>query len=125
MKLAESGWDEAVILDVAHLSGFTGGDPDFESHILGIFVDNAPGYLQALASIEEDGWKTTAHKLKGAARSIGAWNLARAAERAEKMPSPAVDAVGRHQILKILNDRMKNLLLFVENHKKQLLAKPL
>jgi len=123
--LAESKWDEAVVLDVAHLSGFTGGDPDFESHILGIFVDNAPGYLKALARTEEDGWKTTAHKLKGAARSIGAWNLARAAERAEKMPSPAAEAAERRQILKTLEGRMKNLLHFIETHKKQLMAKPL
>ena len=123
--MVESKWDEAVILDVAHLSGFTGGDPDFESHILGIFVDNAPGYLNALKGTEEDNWKTTAHKLKGAARSIGAWNLARAAERAEKMPSPAPEAVERRQILEILESRMKNLLLFVENHEKQLAAKPL
>lgn len=123
--MAESNWDEAVILDVEHLSGFTGGDPDFECQILAIFVDNAPGYLAALSGTDDDNWKTTAHKLKGAARSIGAWNLARAAERAEKMRSPASGSIERSDILNMLEDRMKNLLHFVDTHKQQLLAKPL
>ena len=89
--MEETNWDERVILDDCHLSKFTGGDPDFENQILGIFLDNAPKYLVELDTIDVGNWKATAHKLKGAARSIGAWQLARQAERAEHM-----GAVPRH-----------------------------
>jgi len=123
--LAESVWDETVILDLAHLSGFTGGDPDFECQILDIFLDNAPGYLENLSAIDQENWKTTAHKLKGAARSIGAWALARAAERAEQMGSPEPTNLRRVQIIALLENRLAELIAFIEKHQQILRAKPL
>ncbi len=81
----ESEWDETVIFDREHLKNFTSGDPFFEKQILDIFIENAPSYLVALFSCTPSDWSAHAHKLKGAARGIGAWKLARAAERAEMM----------------------------------------
>ncbi|WCL53081.1 Hpt domain-containing protein [Gimibacter soli] len=87
MTIARSNWDESVILDRAHLAGFTGGDEDLEAEILGIFAANAPNYLETLKTAAVADWKAHAHKLKGAARGIGAWRLAVEAERAEtEMP---------------------------------------
>lgn len=113
--MAESNWDETIVLDLDHLSGFTGGDPDFECQVLDIFVENAPGYLDDLCRIEQENWKMTAHKLKGAARSIGAWRLARAAERAEKMPSPPPEDPRRTEITNLLSQRLQDLTQFIKS----------
>jgi len=118
--LGESKWDEAIILDNSHLSGFTGGDPDFECQVLDIFLANAPNYLEALCATNQVDWKSTAHKLKGAARSIGAWRLARAAERAEHLGSPATGDPRRTEIIKILAERLADLVGYIKNHQKAL-----
>lgn len=123
--MAESAWDETIVLDISHLSGFTGGDPDFECQVLDIFLDNAPGYLEALCQTGQEDWRATAHKLKGAARSIGAWRLARVAERAEHMGSPAVDDPRRKDITKLLGERLADLVRFIRSHQQVLKAKPL
>lgn len=112
--MKETNWDETVILDDEHLSTFTGGDPGFEAQILDIFLDNAPGYLAALRDTGVGEWKSTAHKLKGAARSIGAWRLAREAERAEHLGAPAVDDPRRATTLSELEVRLAGLVSHIE-----------
>ncbi|MEX0297626.1 MAG: Hpt domain-containing protein [Kordiimonas sp.] len=115
--MAETNWDESVILDEGHLSTFTGGDPDFENQILDIFLDNAPTYLTALIDVDGGNWKATAHKLKGAARSIGAWRLAREAERAEHLGAPAIDDRRRMATISELQLRMENLVHHIKERK--------
>lgn len=96
--MAESDWDEKVLLDTDHLAEFTGGDPVFQNQVLKVFLDNAPTYLETLCKPGNENWRTDAHKLKGAARSIGAWRLAREAERAEQLGFPASDDPRRELI---------------------------
>jgi len=122
--LAESTWDETIILDHEHLSGFTGGDLDFECEVLDIFLNNAPGYLETLCDEESEGWRVTAHKLKGAARSIGAWRLARSAERAERLAAPMPDDPRRVAILKDLADRLATLVKFIKGYQAELRNRP-
>ncbi len=112
--MSETDWDESVILDEGHLSTFTGGDPDFENQILNIFLDNAPSYLTALKDVDDGSWKATAHKLKGAARSIGAWRLAREAERAEHLGAPSVGDQKRIATVSELQSRMENLVRHIK-----------
>jgi len=123
--VAESGWDETIVLDCEHLSGFTGGDPEFECQILDIFADNAPGYLDTLFAEPNDEWKMCAHKLKGAARSIGAWQMARAAERAEKKAQPQAGSIERKKLREMLYARLAELLIFIKAHQSNLRAKSL
>lgn len=108
--MKETDWDETIILDDAHLAAFTGGDPGFEKQILDIFVENTPDYLKALSDTTGTDWKITAHKLKGAARSIGAWNLAREAERAEHLGAPQAGTIKRVTILTELESRLEVLI---------------
>jgi HPt (histidine-containing phosphotransfer) domain-containing protein len=115
INMAESDWDETIVLDRAHLAGFTGGDPSFEAQVLAIFLENAPSYLDALYQSDGENWKTTAHKLKGAARSIGAWRLARAAERAEKMKAPLVGDARREPVFKELRSRLAALIATIRS----------
>ena len=86
-----SSWDENIVLDQSHLDDFTGGDREFQKQVLGIFLENAPKYLEILCQPGNENWRSDAHKLKGAARSIGAWRLACEAERAEAMGYPSSD----------------------------------
>ncbi len=71
-------------IDLVHLSTQTMGDRALEAEVLGMFLDHSGTYL--------DNWrgaagpslrKQAAHTLKGAARSIGAWELAELAQDAE------------------------------------------
>ncbi|MBV1901096.1 MAG: Hpt domain-containing protein, partial [Kordiimonadaceae bacterium] len=58
---------------------------------------------------DADGWHTIAHKLKGAARSIGAWSLAREAERAEQMGALCQGEPKRGKALGELTERLGQL----------------
>lgn len=108
--MAESKWDEKVVLDREHLNGYTGGDRELAKQVLQIFAENAPDYLAALAASDCDNWRTSAHKLKGAARGIGAWRLARAAERAELMGVAGQSDPKRAMIISELERRLNQLL---------------
>ncbi len=117
MTVANSDWDETVILDDSHLLEFTGGDSALQAHVLGIFLDHAPTYLEVLCRRDNENWRADAHKLKGAARSIGAWRLAVEAERAEALGYPAQDDPRRSKSTRELLGRLEETI----SHVKQLL----
>jgi HPt (histidine-containing phosphotransfer) domain-containing protein len=65
---------------------FTQGNRNLEREVLYLFANQAPQYLANLAeATTAKAWHDAAHTLKGTARSIGAWRLARAAEAAERL----------------------------------------
>ncbi|WP_374764555.1 Hpt domain-containing protein [Yunchengibacter salinarum] len=99
-----AGWDETVLLDGDHLDGFTAGDPDVTAAVLSVFLEQAEQHLAALARADGD-WSDRAHRLKGAARSIGAWRLAAAAARAEHLGA-APSGPARQSVLDDLSGRM-------------------
>ena len=106
MQTTESKWDETIIVDVMHFREFTAGDRSLEREILQIFLEHVPHYIDVLKAIETDNWRAMAHKLKGAARSIGAWELACEAERAEEMDiAPAVGGADREKLISELERR--------------------
>ncbi|NVJ97587.1 MAG: Hpt domain-containing protein [Alphaproteobacteria bacterium] len=113
--MAESTWDEKVVLDRGHLNGYTGGDRELAKQVLEIFADNAPGYLDVLSAADCDNWRSAAHKLKGAARGIGAWRLARAAERAELMGVAGLGDPKREAVLSELQVRLEELLVEIKS----------
>lgn len=106
---AHHTWDETVVWDEDHFWGLVGGDEDFGRDVLSLFKDQFTTYLDALE--EADGtWRSCAHKLKGAARSIGAWRLAVQAERLEEMTEPARGTDARRSTLEDLEERYQALL---------------
>ncbi len=113
--MAQSSWDETVVLDDSHLNEFTGGDRDLQKQVLAIFLEHAPKYLETLCASGNDTWRSDAHKLKGAARSIGAWRLACEAERAEQMGYPGVDDPRRARVSKELLTRLEQTVLVIKN----------
>ena len=81
-------------VDLAHLDRYTGGDPRLNAEILELFDGQCRmivAELEQLAGQEANGkaWRETTHKLKGAARGVGAFALGDAAAEAEKV-TPAV-----------------------------------
>ena len=72
-------------VDLAYLGRFTLGNTELEREVLFLFVEHGPRYLDAMrtATSAKD-WHAGAHTLKGAARGIGAWRVARSAEAAER-----------------------------------------
>lgn len=73
-------------IDFTYLRRFTAGNRELEREVLSLFVDAAPNYLGALGdAVTAKEWHDAAHTLKGSARAVGAWRVARAAENAEKL----------------------------------------
>ena len=72
-------------VDFAYLKRFTFGNRELEREVLYLFAQSMPGYLEALrGAATPKAWHDAAHTLKGSARAVGAWRVARAAEMAER-----------------------------------------
>jgi len=70
-------------IDLVHLATQTSGDKDLELEVLRTFARQARSCMNDLANGEAHVVLQTAHKLKGAALAIGAFNVSEAAERVE------------------------------------------
>lgn len=75
-----------VLIDLDHLEKYVAGDLALRDEILSIFTDQAEALMAQLdVSQTDEGWKNTAHALKGAARGVGAWALGDLCEEAESL----------------------------------------
>lgn len=87
--VAASAADGRLIVDLEHLSKYTGGDRNLERELFQIYVPNGEEYLEAMTQAIDGGddavWRRSAHSLKGASRGIGAFPISDIAEEAEKM----------------------------------------
>ena len=74
------------VLDLAHLSRYSMGDRALEAELLTLFRTQVRLQADAIA-VSEDGesWKFATHTLKGVARSLGAWRIARTAAALETL----------------------------------------
>ncbi|MGI9371352.1 MAG: Hpt domain-containing protein [Hyphomicrobiales bacterium] len=71
-------------VDLIHLNHYTMSDEGLQREVLQLFCNQVETYVQHLwHAVSQDDWYLAAHTLKGAARSIGAWKVASAAEKAE------------------------------------------
>jgi HPt (histidine-containing phosphotransfer) domain-containing protein len=76
---------EAAI-DLGYLSRFTLGNWALTREVLELFAAQAPQCLERLRSAASDReWKQAAHALKGSAAAVGAKELMRLAELAERL----------------------------------------
>jgi HPt (histidine-containing phosphotransfer) domain-containing protein len=73
-------------IDFAYLKRFTLGNRELEREVLYLFSAHAPAYVDGLRkAATSKAWHAAAHTLKGSARAVGAWRVARSAEVAEKL----------------------------------------
>jgi len=82
-------------IDEDHLGRMTLGDRSLEREVLEIFARQTTLMLKRIAGAEPARAAAAAHTLKGSARGIGAWRVARAAERLEQ----AADGEGDDQAM--------------------------
>ena len=83
------------VLDRAHLARMTYGDRNLERELLELFDRQAAMLIERMRGGNATTIRPLAHTLKGSASGIGACDVARAAEAAERAPaedcSAAVD----------------------------------
>ncbi|MBB4953402.1 HPt (histidine-containing phosphotransfer) domain-containing protein [Agrobacterium vitis] len=82
------GPSKASPIDMAHLATQTMGDKALEIEVLQLFARQARNCLQALSQTDAD-HVSVAHRLKGAASAIGAFNVVAAAGEIEKSGADA------------------------------------
>ena len=83
VKTGQSGCIKKPI-DLVHLATQTLGDEALEAEILGLFLSQSASYLNEFIEAEDlESKRRAAHKIKGTARGLGAWDLATIAEKAE------------------------------------------
>lgn len=70
-------------IDLDHLSRMTLGDRSLEREVLGLFDRQAEMLSMRMHAAEPAMIAACAHTLKGSARGIGAWRVARSAEMVE------------------------------------------
>jgi HPt (histidine-containing phosphotransfer) domain-containing protein len=102
-------------IDLVHLARYTGGDMTLNSEVLRLFQTQADEILEqlreALPTADVKAWHALNHSLKGAARGIGAFNLADATAEAE-----AVDPMDREKAaaaLSAVQTRADNVRIFI------------
>ncbi|MBX9457420.1 MAG: Hpt domain-containing protein [Rhizobium sp.] len=70
-------------IDLVHLARQTSGDKTLELEVLNIFARQARTYMSDLSSGNAAAVAQTAHKLRGAALAVGAFDVSNAAEKVE------------------------------------------
>jgi HPt (histidine-containing phosphotransfer) domain-containing protein len=79
----------AAAVDLVHLARYTGGDRSLNAEVLRLFVNQSAellGQLQAVIETRDaKTWHHITHSIKGAARGIGAFELADVAAEAEPL----------------------------------------
>ncbi len=75
---------QPTIIDETHLARMTLGDRRLEREVLEIFMRQTTMMLTRIVGAEPALAAAAAHTLKGSARGIGAWRVARAAELLEQ-----------------------------------------
>ena len=76
-------------IDLAHLSRQTLGDTALEREVLGLFLAQTASARDELATADGEARRGLAHRLVGAARAIGAFELADCAAELEASPHSA------------------------------------
>src|SRR5947208_17099569 len=85
-------------IDLVHLARTTLGDRGLEREVLQLFDRQSTLLIARMRSAAPAGIATLAHTLKGSARGIGAWRVARAAEALELAASPDTVAQALEQL---------------------------
>jgi HPt (histidine-containing phosphotransfer) domain-containing protein len=78
-------------IDLVHLARMTLGDRGLEREVLALFDRQAGMLLLRMQEAARAGICAAAHTLKGSARGIGAWRVARAAEAVEQAADSAAE----------------------------------
>ena len=77
-------------VDLVHLARYTLGERSLEREVLVLFHAQCEINLQRLKeAVDDKAWADAAHTIKGSAKGIGAWPIAKSAESAEALKGAA------------------------------------
>ncbi len=109
---------EVPPVDLQHLASYTAGDPGLEGELAVLFRVSTDRYLDMMRG-HPDGqtWKDATHSLKGAARGIGANEVARLAAYAEKLEGRAIES-RRPSVLKEIEQAVEAAHAYLARHLK-------
>ncbi|HBB56307.1 MAG TPA: phosphotransferase [Hyphomonadaceae bacterium] len=94
-----------LILDRNHLDMMADGDLELQRELFGLFRTQAELWGRLLdAGAPEGAWADAVHSLKGSARGLGAWALAKACENAEVKPGQAFTRIERAARVAIIRE---------------------
>ncbi len=81
-------------VDLVHLARYTLGNTSHERVILELFHTQSDIFLKRLETADHERvWQDAAHNIRGSARDIGAWRVAKSAEDAEALSGNAFAAL--------------------------------
>jgi HPt (histidine-containing phosphotransfer) domain-containing protein len=92
LALATDRDRKPTVIDETHLQRMTLGDRRLEREVLELFVRQTTIMLGRIVGAQPAMAAAAAHTLKGSARGIGAWRVARAAELVENAAGGEVGA---------------------------------
>lgn len=109
---------ENQAIDLEFLRGIIENDKEFERELFEIFVENAKKNIEkleeAIVASDNDSWYMAAHAFKGAATSVGAFNLAESLETAQQSPDESTAI--KKNILKNIKDDFELVLNFIHKN---------
>lgn len=73
-------------IDLVHLARQTGGDKELETEVLALFARQARQAVTQIGDLKKDARSELAHKIAGAAKGVGASDVARCAMMLENEP---------------------------------------
>lgn len=104
-------------VDMEHFSVFTGGDKKEEDELINLFFTTTSEDLKALkencAEGKNEQWRKSAHKLKGAAANLGAFELSAVCKNAELAHEKSTSE--KELLLKKIIAEMDNVRTFLSN----------
>lgn len=102
-------------VDIEFLRGIIEYDRDFEKELLNIFCENAHRNIakmdDAIKSGDNNSWYMASHAFKGAAASIGAFDLSKVLEYAQK--NPEEDSESKMKTLGKVREEFRFVLDFI------------
>jgi HPt (histidine-containing phosphotransfer) domain-containing protein len=94
------------VLDLAHLGRYSMGDRALEADLLSLFRAQVSLQANAIAaSADASSWRLSTHTLKGVARTLGAWRIAKTAEQLEALGHDG-NAEHRAELLQQLSEQI-------------------
>lgn len=85
-------------IDTEHFEAATFGDRALQREVLGLFEAQAAKLLQTIRTTNGKEQSEAAHALKGAARGIGAFQVAEEAEKIEQGDGSAVERLAQRVV---------------------------
>ncbi len=105
-------------IDLEHLARYTGGERALNAEILRLFdsqVTDMVGQLNELLAVRDiKRWREITHTIKGAGRSVGAFEMGEAAAAAE--PVHPANAEKAKAAISVLENEARNVRGFIQTY---------